>query len=106
MYRYDATVRLAGSPLHEVQKENLSASEILILRAIHGDDAVVNIKWKTSDRTPHADERERLIQFYGEKAFEKVFGTGYNIRLPNELPDVKGAPAEDKDEADAEKEAA
>lgn len=43
MQTYNAIVRLNAELTNEVPKQNLTAPEVLILRDIHGDDAVVNI---------------------------------------------------------------
>ena len=44
MQTYNAIVRLGGELHNEVQKKNLTSPEILILRKIHGQDAVVKIE--------------------------------------------------------------
>lgn len=41
---YSAVIRHAGKRSYEINKKNLTAGEIIVLRAIHGDDSVVNIK--------------------------------------------------------------
>lgn len=43
MKYYDAKIRLKGNVQHEVNKTSLSAPEIIVIRRIHGSDAVVNI---------------------------------------------------------------
>lgn len=44
MHTYNAIVRLGGELHNEVQKNNLTAPELLVLRKIHGQDAVVKIE--------------------------------------------------------------
>lgn len=64
MQFYQAKVRLAGSLLNEVFKADLSAPEIMLLRAFHGQDAVVDIKKTRVSTLPNSDERERLMALY------------------------------------------
>jgi hypothetical protein len=109
MHIYSAFVRPGGSLLNEIPKIGLSAAEIVVLRGIHGNDSVIKIQWTGSDRRKHAAERDRLVALYGEKAFANVFGTGYSIKLPNELPDVptdESAEVAAEEEAEEDKEAA
>lgn len=44
MQTYNAIVRLGGELHNEVEKKNLTAPEILVLRKVHGQDAVVKIE--------------------------------------------------------------
>ena len=103
MHVFNAFIRPGGSMLNEVPKTDLSAAEIVLLRKIHGSDAVINLQWTKSDRRSHASERDRLTGIYGEKAFENTFGAGYDIKLPNELPDVPSE-VEDTEETVADEE--
>lgn len=64
MQFYQAKVRLAGSLLNEVFKPDLSAPEIMLLRAFHGQDAVVDIKRTRVSALPSESERERLMALY------------------------------------------
>ena len=105
MHIYSAVVRPGGLQLNEVPKTDLTSAEIVLLRKIHGNDAVIKIQWLKSDRRSHASERDRLTGIYGEKAFENTFGAGYDIKLPNELPDVESG-EDEEEEASKKKEAA
>lgn len=64
-------VRIAGSPLHVVPKGGLkwpdvvTPAEVLILRQIHGEDAVINIRPSKEIKVSHAKEFERLAVRYG-----------------------------------------
>jgi len=104
MHIYSAMVRPGGSLLNEIPKIGLSAAEIVVLRGIHGNDAVIKLQWSGSDRRKHAAERDRLVGLYGEKAFANVFGTGYSIKLPNELPDVPSEESADASSAEEDAE--
>lgn len=108
---YDCKLRLGGSVLNEIPKEGVTAPEIEVLRAIHGSDAVVDIKSAGEVERSSADERARLHQVYassglGDQARKKVamireiFG---HDRMP--LPDSLDGPAPPAAEAKPEPEA-
>ena len=66
---YNAKVRLAGSLLHEVYKERLTAPEVMLLRTIHGQDAVVDLKFVDEQNygpTENEAERDRLRLIYDD----------------------------------------
>lgn len=80
MHIYSAKIRLGGKLGNEIRKENITASEILILRSIHGDDAVTEIKHTGTAKRTDATERARLfgsvgdsIPLYRADQFRKVF---------------------------------
>ena len=63
------TLRLGGSMLHTVPVVAATPAEILVLKRIHGDDAVVNIRPGKFDKTKrHEDEFERLATKYDRAA--------------------------------------
>lgn len=72
MKLYDCTVQIECSPLHQVNKTDVTAAEILVLREIHGGpEAVINIKpvndgkkRKRSAERTSAEERARLASLY------------------------------------------
>ena len=86
-----------------VCKENLTAPEIMILRYIHGADAVTEISPTRMDKRAHAEERERLETMYSHRAGDKIehgsdiclrlFGPS-GMQLPVTLPDVAGVQEE------------
>jgi hypothetical protein len=86
MQVYRCKVRLAGSLLNEVWKDEATAPEIILLRAMHGDDAVVEITRTSMDKRPHAEERERLKNIYGAKIVLEQFGHPHQ-QLPVRLDD-------------------
>lgn len=105
MKLYNIIVRLAPcfgvSSNHEVNKRGVTASEIKLLKAIHGDDAIpaieaakdeftdfvntdegappdvkgkkIQLAWAEVERT-ETQERARLSERYGSKAVIKTFG--------------------------------
>lgn len=79
-------IRLAGSLENTVRKE-VSSPEIAVLKAIHGHDAVVNIKKSRTAPTEQAVERSRLEKNYGESVIAKFF-PGVTSKLPATLAEV------------------
>jgi hypothetical protein len=58
-------IRLNDSAGHTVPKANVTPAEILVLRAIHGDSAVVNITPTKMDKRGNTEEWDRLQMEYG-----------------------------------------
>lgn len=104
MMIYDCRVRHAGNMLHEIPKNGVTAPEVMILRHIHGPDAVVSLQPRRNDRRPHLEEIDRLRREYGAKAFSSVFGDGYIEKLPQKLAGVEVT--EEQEEAAEEEDAA
>lgn len=93
MQRCNVTVRLAGDVGNTVPKTNVSVAEIAVLRAIHGDESVVDVKATHNDKTPHRDERDRLSVIYGRPIVDKIF-PGTFAKLPVSLREIDLAPVE------------
>lgn len=103
MRLYSCKVRLSGSLYNEVARNDVTAPEVTILRALHGDDAVVGLAETGKNKTGQAQERDRLIELYGgglvamqlaktpEAAFATIFGVGG--RLPDDIPGTPKAAA-------------
>ena len=103
MKLYKALVRINGSLLNEVAKDNLTAAEIMVLQRIHGDDAVQNvIETGAVKGRSGAQERERLAGIYraggpdidrknrveGKRFIENIFGVA-GVPLPEEYTAAK-----------------
>lgn len=58
------TVAINGNPGMTVVKEGVTVPELIVLRAIHGDDAVRNIEVTDEATVNSAEERERLMLRY------------------------------------------
>lgn len=81
---YNCVVRLGGSLLHTVPKHRISGEEVRLLRHIHGDDAIAELK-EIAAQTDilRTDELCELADRYssdptkidGRKLVEKVFNT-------------------------------
>lgn len=104
MQIYSAKIRLGGLLHNEVRKDELTAPEILVLRGIHGADALVDIKpILNADGTPYdvkrnsKSERTRLLTIYREDQFRKIFPTDFTP-LPQTLVEVDEDEMEEADE--------
>lgn len=97
MQLYSCKVRLSGSLYNEVPKTDITAAEITVLRVIHGNDAVADIKATGSVKRTDAEERGDLTRRYGKalrafddiKSLNGIFGVAG--ALPKELPGVEKA---------------
>ena len=74
MITYSAKIRLGGLLTNEVRKDGLTAAEIILLRDIHGDDAVIDIvetgkaiSAESGKLRTNEEERVRLNEFYNSK---------------------------------------
>jgi hypothetical protein len=56
---------LGGDHGNQVYKHSVTAAEIAVLRAIHGDDAVKDVEPIGDVKRSHREERGRLIETYG-----------------------------------------
>jgi hypothetical protein len=86
-------VLLNGSLQNTVVRE-ATAAEIVLLRSIHGDDAVVNVTPIKFQARSQAEEIDRLKKFYGDETFKKVF-PGSVPKLPMDLSEVINLPSSD-----------
>lgn len=64
MQECNVVLRLGGSLLHTVPMTGVTPAEIVCLQAIHGDDAVVDIKPTIQNKASHNAEFERLATKY------------------------------------------
>lgn len=91
---YTALIRLSGSLLNEVRRNHVSAPEVMLLNAIHGGNAVVELV-EVENRegfTPeqHRKLRATLRQMYGEKPrhveiMNSLFGPVASALLPTSV---------------------
>ena len=85
---YSGNVRLKGRLDQVVHKTGLTAAEILVLRTIHGHDAVVDIKNEGSHQRTYADEYERLCINYGDAVCNDVWPGAQKV-LPAKIDDIQ-----------------
>lgn len=99
MQVFNATVRIGGMLEQEVLKRGITVPEIIVLRRLHGNDGVINIKHVGYADVDAIDERERLDYIYGnglshlhedqKTSIEKLFGGDYTP-IPEELREYEG----------------
>jgi hypothetical protein len=95
---YNCKLRLHGLVTNEVLKENVSAPEIIVLRKIHGEDAVVDLKFSKEAKVDDTEERLRLSERYDSglkkidepTSINKLFGEGFTPLLAD-LPEFRKA---------------
>lgn len=74
MKLFSAKVRIMGQVQDEVSKTDVTQAELTVLKSIHGDDAVVDVKQSGEIDRHEAEERERLEMIYGDGTIGKLFG--------------------------------
>lgn len=87
---YNGIVKLRSGPdsgvfTGEVPKSALSVPEILVLKKLHGADAVVIGEKCDQKAVKHSEERQRLASTYGPRVVNQLFGEPWQ-KLPIELP--------------------
>lgn len=99
---YDCKVNLGGPILHLVPKVNISAAEITVLLALHGDDSVREIELKSEANIPAGQLYDFLASRYGDKVVLATFGPKTRkLALPDEI-DLEAMYAEIPDDMDGE----
>lgn len=92
---FTCEVRLAGSVQNTVYKREVTAAEVDVLRAIHGEDAVVSIELcGTTNAGSATAERERLVSKYNPQVVFELF-PGARPNLPTTAAEI-GVVAEDE----------
>lgn len=92
------SVLIGGDRNHVVNKKDVTVAEIEILRVLHGEDAVIDIKPTKQDTRKHADELARLKTIYrkrlpgpdasGQKNIVDIVYSGPRPKLPANLKDI------------------
>lgn len=86
-------VRLQGEVKDEVQKIGVTSAEIRVLKHIHGEDSVVEVRASGNVDRDEAQERVRLGDVYGEKIVTEMFGAPVaTIADEIETDDIEEAP--------------
>ncbi len=111
---YGCKLRLGGSVLNEVRKDDVTAAEIEMYRALHGSDAVLEIKATGEVKYSDREERERIVSIFANPAkvtaealkkkmlmIRDAFGHDRNP-MPKELDDVAETDLDDEDETEVE----
>jgi len=84
-----------GDLTNSIPKIGVTPAEAAILKAIHGEDAVIRVEITGNDRRSHQEEYNRLADIYGnagntegEKIFYKIFPKTFDPRLPSDFRQV------------------
>lgn len=85
MQECDVVLRLGGSLLHTVPKAGVTPGEIQVLRAIHGQDAVVDVVPTRFNKRKQEAEFERLNALYGQGTPLAPDGEGNSRNLISKL---------------------
>lgn len=89
-------VQLSGDLGTKIAKAPVTPAEVVLLRAIHGPDAVQNVELLNggvNDKTPHAEELQRLRDHYtaldaeGASIVGKLF-PGHSPTLPTTFDEI------------------
>lgn len=103
MHIYSAKIKLGGLLTNEIRKSGLTAAEILVLRRIHGDDALSEIIQVGTVNRSDSKERQRLFgsvgdttPLYREDQFREVFQNDFGP-LPQVLPEAQGDDEEEEE---------
>jgi hypothetical protein len=91
-----------GMTIHKDEHAPVPVPEILVLKAVHGDDAVINIAFHKQSKRPAAEVLAHLRSFYGDQVVEAIW-PGRNPVLPKTLAEAgllasEEEPAEDEAE--------
>jgi hypothetical protein len=93
MKLFNCQVRLAGNMLHSVPRYGISEREIRMLRSMHGDDAVVEVKEVGESDRSERDILNELAARYGRTRVEGLFGVSldnFQEWLDSQLNDELG----------------
>lgn len=83
----NCTVALGGDSAMTVVKERVTVPELMVLRAVHGDDAVRNIEVIDTVQMDSQDERQRLLLTYTSPEGVVRDTVGVTGQLPDDLFD-------------------
>lgn len=81
------SLAIGGDIQNVITKEYVTAAEMIMLRSIHGDHAITNIRPTGSFDHDTDAERNRLGELYDDATVEQVFGKYGEI--PNSLSAAK-----------------
>jgi hypothetical protein len=83
-------ISLNNDPLNQLYKEDVSVAELELLRRIHGEMAVSEIRVTHKARVAHGDELDRLKQEYPYQE-ERIIGLSRDFggKLPADVRDLR-----------------
>lgn len=91
MHFCTAYVQIAGDRDQTVYRDEYSPvswPEVELLRSIHGDQAVHEVKPFVRVDYPARAERERLVLHYGKPYVDEAFGQGRGDKIETEAPEA------------------
>lgn len=93
MQTANVIVALGGDSGNTVPKTAVTAAEIVVLRAIHGDEAVFDIEPASDIDRPNREERQRLVETYRARDHENrliidSLFPGAGARVPETLDEL------------------
>ena len=84
-------IRLSGSLANTVVRHNVTPPELLLLRELHGDEAIANIEYTGKAQKLHHEVLDSMHTFYntenGKRAMEKIF-PGASPKLPTTFREI------------------
>lgn len=91
---YNCHVRHAGNMLHTIPRNRVSQKELVMLRAIHGDDALDRVAVIGEAKIDMDEHLMQLARTYGRGRVEKVLNVSldhFDFWLQSKLDDEAGA---------------
>lgn len=96
MQRYNCLLRVGGSPYNEVRLFDLTAPEIIVLRAIHRDDSLLDLRKSVAKPVHQSTIRDHLEKKYSQalgklkpkQTIQTLFGPAHML-MPELLPELE-----------------
>lgn len=84
-------IRLSGSLANTVVRHKVTPPELLLLRELHGDEAIANIEYTGKEAKAHHEVLDAMNTFYntenGKRAMEKIF-PGASPKIPTTFREI------------------
>jgi hypothetical protein len=90
---YNCHVRHAGNMLHTIPRQSVSAKELVLLRAIHGDDALDRVSPVREAKVDLDEHHMQLARTYGRARVEQALGVSlanFDFWLQGKIEDELG----------------
>lgn len=96
MQRYNCLLRVGGSPYNEVRLFDLTAPEIIVLRTIHRDDSLLDLRKSVAKPVHQSTIRAHLEKKYSQalnklkpkQSVQTLFGPAHML-MPELLPELE-----------------
>lgn len=84
-------LRLGGSLANTIMKRDVTPAELIVLRAMHGDECIASIQWQGKKELGSDNELDRLRGIYntknGQELFIKLF-PGAAPKMPSTFKEI------------------